>query len=81
MKQTPFPEVLDRIVFDAALRVYGTMLHVLPEDAQLASMVRASFEALTPEQRAQIVSELGPEWYLKLATKIEKELAKIDKVR
>lgn len=70
-----YAEKVDNLVFNALVRTVERVNKKLPKDTILRSMLRTSFARLTPEQQAQIVAQMGPEWYLKLASKLDKELA------
>ena len=80
MAKQPYVEKLDQAIFDAVIKLTGVVTSQLPTSAQLQSVIRLSFELLTPEQKKIIVEQAGPEWYLALAARIEKELHLVDKV-
>jgi hypothetical protein len=79
MAKKPYAEKLDDSIFDALLKIREHVLSTYPEDTLLDSMVRQSFVAMQPQEQMEIVQNLGPDWMVKVAAKIEKKLGEIDK--
>lgn len=73
-----FAERLDVAVMDAAIKVQTAVSKAIPIDIQLESLIQMSFARLTPEQQVQIVEQMGADWYLKVAARIEKRFSEID---
>ena len=67
MAEKPFPEKLDDFVFK------------YPEDSMIESILRMSYVTMTPQEQIKILENLGPDWIVKIAAKVEKKLAEIDK--
>ena len=74
-----YPEKLDEAIFDAVLKVRGSIIETYPEDTIIASIMRASYTAMQPQEQLQILESLGPDWMVEIAAKIEKKLSAIDK--
>jgi hypothetical protein len=68
-------EKIDQVVFDTVLKWTETIEKMFPTDTVLESVLLTSFNRLTPEQRVYIVDNLGTEWYIKLAARLEKRNA------
>ena len=43
------------------------------------SIMRAGYTAMKPEEQMQILDNLGPDWMVGVAAKIEKKMSEIDK--
>jgi hypothetical protein len=79
MAKESYPEKLDNFIFDSILKVRKQIVETYPEDVLLASILRDSYISMKPEEQLQIVENLGPEWMLNIAVKVEKKLSEIDK--
>tara|TARA_R110000824_G_scaffold248048_2_gene437164 strand:- start:199 stop:450 length:252 start_codon:yes stop_codon:yes gene_type:complete len=79
MAEKPFPEKLDDFVFDSILKTRGKILDKYPEDSMIESILRMSYVTMTPQEQIKILENLGPDWIVKIAAKVEKKLAEIDK--
>jgi len=79
MAKESYPEKLDNYIFDSILRVRKQIVETYPEDALLTSILRSSYISMKPEEQLQIVENLGPDWMLNIAVKVEKKLSEIDK--
>lgn len=79
MAKQSYPEKLDDAVFDAVLKVRGSIMSTYPEDSMIDSIMRASYTAMQPQEQLQILESLGPDWMVEIAAKIEKKLSEIDK--
>ena len=79
MAKESYPEKLDNAIFDSILKVRKQIIETYPDDALLASVLRASYISMKPEEQLQIVETLGPDWMLEIAVKVEKKLSEIDK--
>jgi|TARA_R110002110_G_scaffold8146_5_gene40835 hypothetical protein len=79
MAKESYPEKLDNKIFDAILRLRKNIMETYPEDAMIDSILRASYVGMQPEQQLQIVEQLGPDWMVEIAAKLEKKLTQIDK--
>ena len=73
-----FVNRLDEKIFDAVLRAQDVVSALVPRTAIIETFLQTSFEELTPEQQVQIVETMGPEWYLRIAKRMEKRLREID---
>ena len=65
-------EEVDDSVMDAVASFSDAIEVVYPAETILQSMLQASFEALTPEQKLAIVNQMGVEWYVKMAAKMQR---------
>ena len=74
-----YPEKLDDFIFDALLKVRGSIMDKYPEDTMIDSIMRASYVAMPPQEQVQIIENLGPDWMVEVGAKIEKKLSEIDK--
>ena len=79
MAKKSYPEKLDESIFNAVLRVRGTVLNTYPDDSLINSLMRASYVAMPPQEQLQVLENLGPDWMVEVGSKIEKKLAEIDK--
>ena len=79
MAKESFPEKLDNSIFDSILKVRERVILTYPEDAMIDSIMRAGYTAMKPEEQMQILDNLGPDWIVGIAAKIEKKLSEIDK--
>jgi len=79
MAKKSFPEKIDDFVFDSVLRVRAKILETYPEDTLIDSMMRSTYVAMSPEEKANIIQNLGPDWLVKISAEIEKKLTQIDK--
>ena len=79
MAKKSFPEKIDDFVFDSVLRVRAKILETYPEDTLIDSMMRSTYVAMSPEEKANIIQNLGPDWLVKISAEIEKKLTRIDK--
>tara|TARA_R110002020_G_scaffold229467_2_gene440235 strand:- start:2198 stop:2449 length:252 start_codon:yes stop_codon:yes gene_type:complete len=79
MAKQSYPEKLDDFVFDSVLNVREKILRTYPEESMLDSIMRASYLAMQPQEQAQILQNLGPDWIVKVSANIEKKLSEIDK--
>ncbi len=78
MAKSNFIESLDDKIFNAVLRANSIVQTRMPITAIIESFLQTSFESMTPEQQVQILTDLGPEWYLPIAARMEKRIRKID---
>lgn len=69
-----YVEELDSVILDALLDVDEIVKNEYPLDSVIQSSLMASYNTMSPEQRTQLLDQLGAEWYLELTTKIEKRL-------
>ena len=69
---------VEQAVEAAVLKWQQAINLVLPENQQIESLLLSSFEGLPPEEQARVIEQLGPEWYVKLATKIARQHRQID---
>ncbi len=60
------------------VRASAVIDELYPPDTILKSVLDLSFGALTPEQKKLLIEQAGPEFFLDLAAKIEKRVAKLD---
>lgn len=65
-------EQVDDSVMDAVASFSEAIETVYPSDTILESMLQVSFDALTPEQQVAIVNQMGVEWYVKMAAKMQR---------
>ena len=79
MAKKSYPEKIDDFIFDSVLRVRGKILETYPEDALIDSMMRSTYVAMSPQEKANIIQNLGPDWLVKISAEIEKKLTRIDK--
>jgi len=79
MAKKSYPEKIDDFIFDSILRVRGRILEKYPEDALIDSMMRSTYVAMSPQEKANIIQNLGPDWLVKISAEIEKKLTRIDK--
>jgi hypothetical protein len=79
MAKQSYPEKLDEFIFDSLLNVREKILRVYPEETTLASITRSSYLSMQPQEQAQIMQTLGPDWIVKISANIEKKLSEIDK--
>ena len=79
MAKKSFPEKIDDFVFDSVFRVRAKILETYPEDTLIDSMMRSTYVAMSPEEKANIIQNLGPDWLVKISAEIEKKLTQIDK--
>jgi|TARA_R110000824_G_scaffold263546_1_gene452280 hypothetical protein len=79
MAKKSYPEKIDDFIFDSVLRVRGRILETYPEDALIDSMMRSTYVAMSPQEKANIIQNLGPDWLVKISAEIEKKLTRIDK--
>ena len=79
MADKPFPEKLDDFVFDSILKTRGKVLDKYPEDSIIESILRMSYVSMPPQEQINVIENLGPDWIVKIAAKVEKKLAEIDK--
>ena len=79
MAKKSFPEKIDDFVFDSVLRVRAKILETYPEDTLIDSMMRSTYVAMSPEEKANIIQNLGPDWLVKISAEIEKKLTQKDK--
>lgn len=73
-------EELDEVIFDTLIDMKGLINDVMPTGTMLQTILRSSFQRLSPQEKLQIVEAMGPEWYIDMATKIERELNKLGDV-
>ena len=79
MAKKSYPEKIDDFIFDSVLRVRGRILETYPQDALIDSMMRSTYVAMSPQEKANIIQNLGPDWLVKISAEIEKKLTRIDK--
>tara|TARA_R110000765_G_scaffold57133_1_gene112269 strand:+ start:211 stop:456 length:246 start_codon:yes stop_codon:yes gene_type:complete len=79
MAHKSYPEKLDDFIFDSILKTRKKILEKYPEDVMLESILRQSFVSMPPQEQLNIVENLGPDWIVKIAAKVEKKLSEIDK--
>lgn len=78
MAKKSFVEKMEETIDRAFATVNSTVDKMFPEDAILNSILDLSFEALPPEQKKLLLEQAGPEFFLDLAAKIEKRVAKLE---
>jgi len=79
MADKTFPEKLDDFVFDSILKTRGKILEKYPEDSMIESILRMSYISMPPQEQVNVLENLGPDWIVKIAAKVEKKLSEIDK--
>ena len=79
MAKDSYPERLDNAIFDSILKVRERIMLTYPEDAMVDSIMRAGYTAMQPQEQMQILENLGPDWMVDIAAKIEKKMSEIDK--
>ena len=79
MAKESYPERLDNSIFDSIHKVRERIMLTYPEDAMVDSIMRAGYTAMQPQEQMQILENLGPDWMVDIAAKIEKKMSEIDK--
>lgn len=79
MAYNSFIERLEACVDNSLSEMYAVVDCTFPRESQIQNILVASFQALSPQEQANIVETLGTEWYLDVATKIEKRIRALTK--
>lgn len=77
MSNKSFVEKVEDTVSDIFESTSEAVDEMFPDDIILKSVLDASFAALTPQQKLDMMNQTDPEFFIKLATKIEKRLANL----
>jgi len=72
-------DILQDLYINQLIRMKGLVSILIPSDTVIKSSLIRSFQQLTPERQAQIVEQLGPDWYIEMAAKIERQLRALTK--
>lgn len=78
MAKKSFVEKMEETIDRAFATVNKTVDKMYPEDAMLNSILDLSFEVLPPDQKKLLLEQVGAEFFLELAAKIEKRVAKFE---
>lgn len=69
------PEQIDEEVFDSVMKWTGFIEDQFPSSTVFETVLLSSFNRMSQQQRQYILDNLGAEWYIKLATRLEKRNA------
>lgn len=79
MAKTSYTELLDSVIGEALFDLSSIVQDTYPADSVIQTVLMASFVALSPEEQKQIIETVGADWFVKLATKIDKSLRQLTK--